>query len=682
MVELDQIDKKAASVLDGYLVRKDLVRTFSRQFPVPTYVVEFMLGRYCASTIQEEIDEGLEIVQRQLKSRTVRAGEEELFKARALETGEVKIIDLITARVDNKGEYVASLPSLRLNDVRISSELVNQHERMLTGGFYAELGVTFDVAIAQEAKGRPFGIASLREIQLSKRDVLDTLAKARQAFTTEEWKDFLLRSIGIEAGGLSARQKNALLLRMVPFVERNYNLVELGPRGTGKSHLFQQVSPYAHLISGGKATVAKMFVENTAKGRRGLVCQYDVVCFDEVSGISFDQKDGVNIMKGYMESGEFSRGKESIRADGSIVLVGNFDVDVEHQQRVGHLFGPLPPEMRDDTAFMDRIHAFLPGWDVPKINKELVTNHFGLVSDFLSECWNQLRNQSRVSQLQNRVFFGGALSGRDTNAVNKTVSGLLKLLYPSGDDAVPEDDLEWAVRIAMEVRRRVKEQQKRVGAAEFRNTHFSYIMGADGVEKFVSTPELQSDNSIGGDPLEPGQVWSISPGGGEENSGLYRIEVNEGPGTGVKVLNKPIPPAFRESIGFAEQNLYARAVQLVGDKEPRQHEFTVQLRAFDAARSGAKLGVASLIALCTSLLKRSVRGGLIIVGEINLGGSIEPVHNAVTIAEIAVEKGATSLLMPVACRRQLVDLSDDMATKIDIQFYSDARDALLKAMAE
>lgn len=682
MIELDQIDKKAASVLDGYLVRKDLVRTFSRQFPVPTYVVEFMLGRYCASTDPEEIEEGLEIVQRQLKSRTVRAGEEELFKARALETGEVKIIDLVTARVDNKGEYVASLPSLRLTDVRISSELVHQHERMLTGGFYAELGVTFDVAIAQEAKGRPFGITSLREIQLSKRDVLETLSKARAEFTSEEWKSFLLRSIGIEPTGLTERQKNAFLLRMVPFVERNYNLVELGPRGTGKSHLFQQVSPYAHLVSGGKATVAKMFVENTARGRRGLVCQYDVVCFDEVSGISFDQKDGVNIMKGYMESGEFSRGKESIRADGSIVMVGNFDVDVEHQQRIGHLFGPMPPEMRDDTAFMDRIHAFLPGWDVPKINKDLVTNHFGLVSDFLSECWSQLRNQSRVSELQNRVFFGGALSGRDTNAVNKTVSGLLKLLYPSSDTPVPDEDLEWAVRIAMEVRRRVKEQQKRVGAAEFRNTHFSYIMGADGVEKFVSTPELQSDNSIGGDPLEPGQVWAISPGGGEENPGLYRIEVNEGPGSGVKVLNKPIPPAFRESIGFAEQNLYVRSMQLVGDKEPRQHEFTVQLRAFDAAKSGAKLGVASLVALCTSLLKRSVRGGLIIVGEINLGGSIEPIHNAVTIAEIAVEKGATSLLMPVACRRQLVDLSDDMATKIDIQFYSDARDALLKAMAE
>jgi len=680
-MELDNIDNKAVAALDGYLVRKDLVRTFSRQFPVPTYVVEFLLGRYCASTDQEEIDEGLEIVQRQLKSRTVRAGEEELFKARARENGEVKIIDLITARLDAKTDsYIATLPSLRLTDVRISPELVNEHERMLTGGFYAELTLNYDAAIAQENKGRPFGLESLREIQLSKRDVLDTLADARKSFTTDEWKTFLLRSVGIEIEGLSNRQVDAMLLRMVPFVERNYNLVELGPRGTGKSHLFQQVSPYAHLISGGKATVAKMFVNNS-NGQRGLVCQYDVVCFDEVSGISFDQKDGVNIMKGYMESGEFSRGKESIRADGSIVLVGNFEVDVEHQQRIGHLFGPMPPEMRDDTAFMDRIHAFLPGWDVPEISKELLTNHFGLVSDFLSECWSQLRNQSRLSVIQNRVFFGGALSGRDTNAVNKTISGLLKLLYP-GEGQVPDEDVEWAVRIAMEARRRVKEQQKRIGAAEFRNTHFSYVMGEDGVEKFVSTPELHSENSIGDDPLEPGQVWTISPGTGEEHPGLYRIEVNEGPGSGVKVLNKPVPPAFKESVGYAEQNLYARSVQLVGDKDPRQHEFTVQLRAFDASKSGAKLGMASLLALSTALVKKSVRGGLIIVGEINLGGSVEPVHNPVTIAEIAVEKGATALLMPVACRRQLFDLSDEMATKIDIQFYSDARDALIRAMVE
>lgn len=681
-MELDDLDRKAADVFEGYIVRKDLVRTFSRQFPVPTFVVEFLLGRYCATTDEEEIKEGVDIVQRQLASRTVKAGQEELFKASARELGNVKIIDIITARLDAKTDsYIASLPSLRLNDVRISSDLVNEHQRILTGGFYAEVTLAYDSAIAQEAHGRPFGVESLRAIQLSKRDVLENLAEGRKQFTTDEWKQFLLRSIGLEPSALSERAVDAILLRMVPFVERNYNLVELGPRGTGKSHLFQQVSPYAHLISGGKATVARMFVNN-ATGQRGLVCQYDVVCFDEVSGVSFDQKDGVNIMKGYMESGEFSRGKESIRADGSVVLVGNFDVDVEHQQRVGHLFGPLPPEMRDDTAFMDRIHAYLPGWDIPKMHPGLVTEHFGLVSDYLSECFTQLRSQSRVSAMQGHVFLGGALSGRDINAANKTVSGLLKLLYPGMDQQVSDEDLEWAVRLALEVRRRVKEQQKRIGAAEFRNTHFSYTMGEEGVEKFIVTPELQSENEIGTDPLEPGQIWTLSPGGEDEHPGLFRVEVNEGPGSGVRIMNKPSPAAFLESLRYAEQNLYTKAAQLVGDKDPRSHEFAVQLRSFDAAKSGTKTGVASLVALCSALLKKPVKGGLIVVGEINLGGSIEPVHNAVTLAEIGVEKGAQALLMPVSCRRQLFDLSDDMATRVDIQFYQDAREALLKALVE
>jgi ATP-dependent Lon protease len=682
MVELDALDTLAAKHFDGYLVRKDLVRTFSRQFPVPTYVVEFLLGRYCSSTDPDEIEEGLEIVQRQLQSRTVKAGEQELFKAHARENGQIKLIDIITARLDSRTDsYLASLPSLQLKDVRIDADLVNQHERMFTGGFYAEITLGYDATIAQEKHGRPFSIDNLREIQLSKRDLLDAVAESRKAFTRDDWITFLLRSIGIEPSALSDRAKIAFLLRMIPFVERNYNLVELGPRGTGKSHLFQQVSPYAHLISGGKATVAQLFVNN-ATGQRGLVSQYDVICFDEISGISFDQKDGVNILKGYMESGEFSRGKESIRADGSLVMVGNFDVDVEHQQRVGHLFGPLPPEMRNDTAFMDRIHAFLPGWDVPKINKDLLTDHFGLVSDFLSEVWSTLRSHSYVSVLHNRVFLGGALSGRDTNAVNKTVSGILKLIFPGATELISDDDIEWAVRIALESRRRVKEQQKRIGAAEFRNTHFSYVMGTDGVEKFVGTPELHSENSIGTDPLEPGQIWTISEGGSNEHPGLFRLEISEVYGSGVKILNKPVPPAFRESVSYAEQNLYARATSLVGDKDPRQHEFSIQLRSFDAAKSGARVGVATLIAFCGSLLKKSVRGGLIVVGEINLGGSIEPVVNPVILAEIAVEKGATSLLLPVSCRRQLLDLSDDMATKIDIQFYADARDALLKAVVE
>ena len=462
-MELDELDRKSAEAFPGHIVRKDLVRRFRGQFPVPTYVVEFMLGRYCASTDPKEIEEGVEMVQEQLTARSVRAGEEELFKARARDKGSVKMIDIITARLEAKSDsYLATLPSLRLNDVRINDKIVLDHDRMLTGGFYAEIELGYDASIAQEKGGRPFEVSSLREIQLSTRDILDKIVAGRATLSTSEWKDLLLRSVGLEPSMLSQRARDVSLLRMVPFVERNYNLVELGPRGTGKSHLFQQVSPYAHLISGGKATVARMFV-NMANGQRGLVCQYDVVCFDEVSGVSFDQKDGVNIMKGYMESGEFSRGRESIRADGSIVLVGNFDVDVQHQQRIGHLFGPLPPEMRNDTAFMDRIHAYLPGWDIPKVNKTLFTDHFGLVSDVLAECFSRLRSKSRVGALQGRVHFGGALSGRDTNAVNKTVSGLLKLLYPNAATPVPDEDLEWAVRLALEVRRRVKEQQKRIG---------------------------------------------------------------------------------------------------------------------------------------------------------------------------------------------------------------------------
>jgi ATP-dependent Lon protease len=304
------------------------------------------------------------------------------------------------------------------------------------------------------------------------------------------------------------------------------------------------------------------------------------------------------------------------------------------------------------------------------------------VSDFLSECWSRLRRHGRVSVLQGRVSFGGALSGRDQNAVNKTVGGLMKLIHPSPDDPVPDEDVEWAVRLALECRRRVKEQQKRIVPAEFRDTQFSYTLGRDGVERFVVTPELQSEDHIGRDPLPAGQVWGISPGGMDEGSGLYRIEVTEGPGGGVRILNRPAPPAFAESVKYAEQNLYARASELVGERNPREHEFSVQLRAYDASKSGASLGVAALLAMCSALLGKSLRGGLVIVGGLNLGGSIDPLHNAIDVVELTVEKGASDVLIPVSARKQLFALSDDMATKVNILFYNDAREALLKAIAD
>jgi ATP-dependent Lon protease len=679
-LQLDALDRLAAKTLDGFIVRKDLVRKYSRQFPLPTYVVEFLLGRYCASIDEKEIAEGLEIVEKQLEGRTVRTGDQELFKARARENGSIKLIDIVKARLDAKNDrYVAELPSLGLRDVPIPDDEVKQNERMLTDGFYAEVELEYDALAAQAQGGTPFKIGSLRAIQMSSPDVLDRLATARRSFTTAEWVDFLIRSIGIEPNHCDDRAKRVTILRMVPFVERNYNMVELGPRGTGKSHLFQQISPYSHLISGGKATVAKMFVNN-ANGQRGLVCLYDVVCFDEVSGISFDSKDGVNIMKGYMASGQFSRGKDQIVAEGSIAMVGNFEVDVQQQQKIGHLLSPLPPEMRGDTAFHDRIHAYIPGWDFPKVKPgEHLTDHFGMVSDFLSECWSRMRQTSRASVMQGRVQLGGALSGRDIDAVNKTVSGLTKLLFP-GIAEVPDEDLEYMLRIGLESRRRIKEQQKRCLKSEFRNTHFSYSLIPDGVEQFVSTPELHSDDAIDSDPLPPGQVWAVSPGGHDSQPGLFRIEATVGPGNGAKILNQPVPAAFRESVRMGEQNLYTNAKVLVGDREPRAFEYSIQLRAMDNDRNGSGIGLPVLVALTGTLLQKNTQGATIIVGHLNLGGSIELIPNAVSLVELAVDKQAARILMPISARRQLNDLPDEVWTKISIEFYKDSADAVFKAL--
>lgn len=679
-MELDILDTIAAQAFEGYIVRKDLARKFKGLYPVPNYVAEFLLGRYCASTDPTEINQGLEIVQKQMESRTVRAGTEELFKARAKSDGRVKLIDIIRAKLDTNNDwYDAEIPSLQLDDVRIDEELIKKHERMLTGGFYAEIELGYDRTISEESGGRPFGIISLREIQMSKNDGLATLIEARKSFTFDQWKDFLIRSVGMEPSALSDRAKDVVLLRMIPFVEPNFNSVELGPRGTGKSHIYQQISPYSHLISGGKASIARMFVNN-ATGARGLVCQYDVVCFDEVSGISFDSKDGVNIMKGYMESGEFSRGKDSIRGFGSMVMVGNFDVDVVHQQRISHLFGPLPKEMRDDTAFMDRLHCYLPGWDMPKMDKSLLTNHFGLVSDFLALCWNTLRQHNRKQKFAMKIHLGAALSGRDTSAVEKTMNGLLKLMFPDGAADLPDDAVEWAARLALECRRRVKEQQKRLVPTEYRNTQFSYHMNDEGVEKFVGTPELHQENSIGDDPLPPGQVWVMSPGSTDEAPGLFRIDVTVGPGSAVKLLNQPAPPALKESVRCAEQNMYARSKELVGDRDPRSHEFSVQARAFGNNKSGSGTGLGALLALCSGLLEKNLKGGLVVVGGLNLGGSIETIFNPVAVAEAAADKGARMVLMPVTSRRQLVDLPDEVATRVSIIFYADAKDALIKAL--
>jgi uncharacterized protein (TIGR02653 family) len=466
---VDRIDQVVTENLEGLVVRKDLADKFRGRFSVPTYVGEFLIGKYCATSDDEEIQEGLEQVERLLSRRVVRTGDHELFKAQAREQGTIQIIDIIRAKLDAKrDEYIAELPSLQINDALIAAPLVIENDRMLTGGFYAQLSLSY-----LPGQDRPFVVTEVRPIQAHARAGLDRLSEARELLSTREWKDFLLRSVGLEPDALTPEAQDAYFLRMVPFVVRNYNMVELGPRGTGKSHLFQQVSPYAYLLSGGQTTVAQLFVNN-ANGQRGLVTQHDVVAFDEIAGIRFKDRDGINVMKGYMASGEFARGKESIRAEGGMAFLGNFQVDVAHQLRRGHLLSPMPEAMRDDTAFMDRLHAYIPGWDIPALGRGQMTHHYGLVSDLLAQWWHELRSENRYVRVRDRLSVNDAWRGRDTEAVEKTVDGLIKLLYPDAEAEVASEDLAWAMELATVARRRVKEAQATIGAEEFGDTDLGY----------------------------------------------------------------------------------------------------------------------------------------------------------------------------------------------------------------
>jgi ATP-dependent Lon protease len=619
----------------------------------------------------------LEIVQRQLSSRTVKAGEEELFKARARESGSVKIIDIVTARLDAKSDsYVVSLPSLRLNDVRITPDMVKEHERMLTGGFYAEVTLGYDGSIAQEKGGRPFGVDSLRAIQLSKREVLDVLAKGRTSFTTAEWRDMLLRSVGFEPAGLNDRAKDALLLRMVPFVERNYNMVELGPRGTGKSHLFQQVSPYAHLISGGKATVARMFVNN-ASGQRGLVCQYDVVCFDEVSGVSFDQKDGVNIMKGYMANGSFARGRDSISASASMVFVGNINQSVDTLVKTSHLLAPFPQVMID-SAFFDRFHAYIPGWEVPKMRPEFFTNRYGLITDYLAEFMREMRKRSFADAIDRYFKLGNNLNQRDTIAVRKTVSGLLKLLYPNGE--FDKEAVRQCLEYALETRRRVKEQLKKIGGMEFYDVHFSYIDQDTHEERFISVPEQGGGKLIPDGPMNPGVLHTIGTGSGG-HLGLYRLETQITAGTGkFAVSGIGSSSSAREALKVGFDFFRANIARISGSAKASEHDYHVHLVELQNSGATTSITLAGFVAACSGILQKPLQGQLVVLGDMSLGGNIKPVENLAGCMQLAFDCGAKRVLLPMSSVTDIPSIPGELFAKFQTSFYSDPVDAVFKAL--
>ncbi|MBK7072944.1 MAG: protease Lon-related BREX system protein BrxL [Myxococcales bacterium] len=492
-IELDDLDRLANEAFPGLVVRKDLLRRMRSAFGVPAFVIEFLLGKYCASTDEEAIREGLEFVRETLSSKYVKPDEREAVKSAIKQHNTYEIIDKISVRlVETHDKYWARLSNLDLDFINVEESQVREHDRLLMGGVWAEIKLRYDDAYVFKGQNRPFFVESIRPIQLSTRNI-ERFIEGRKRFTRDQWLDLLMRSMGYEPNHpyYTKRRKLHYLQRLIPLVERNYNSVELGPRGTGKSFVYQQLSPYCHLVSGGQTTTAQMFV-NLSSGQRGLVALWDVVAFDEAAGIKFTDKNGLNIMKGYMEDGAFSRGSDVINAEGSIVFVGNIDGDIDTIIRTSNLFYPMPKEM--DTAFYDRIHAYIPGWEFQKTSDAAYTNHFGLVTDYLAEVFREVRKRSYGDVAERYFRFGQHLGGRDQKAVRKTVSGLIKLLHPDGE--VTKAEVEEYLAYAMEGRRRVKEQLKKMGGLEYWDTTFSYIDFESGQETFVPVAEMGSGSII------------------------------------------------------------------------------------------------------------------------------------------------------------------------------------------
>jgi ATP-dependent Lon protease len=674
---LDALDEKATGAFPGLVVRKDLVRRLRHAYSVPIFVIEFLLGKYCASADPTVIEQGLEFVHRSLGQKYVKPDEREIVKARIQQQGEYQVIDRVSVtlkEVDDK--YWATLHNINQDYVNVDEALIREHDRLLMGGVWAEVTLRYDSSFKFRGLTRPFFIDQLKPIQLSQRSI-GPVEQARAAFSREEWIDLLIRSIGLEPTHpyFTPRRKLLYLARLIPFVERNFNLVELGPRGTGKSFVYQQISPYCHLVSGGQTTVAQMFV-NLATGQKGLVALWDVVAFDEAAGIRFTDKNGINIMKNYMEDGAYSRGRDLISAEGSIVFVGNLDGDIQTILRTSNLFYPMPKEM--DTAFFDRIHFYLPGWELGKTRDELYSSHFGFVSDYLAEVLRALRRTSHVDAAERYYEFGTHVGGRDAKAVRKTVSGLIKLLHPDGN-ATREEIGEY-VELGLEMRRRVKEQLKKMGGLEYWDVNFSYTDRATDEQRFVPLPESGGGLMISGQPLPPGSVYTIGIDLADPKLALFLIQTQVNPGSGRIIPLGNLSPTMKEALKAADAYLKAHIRDLGIDRDPRQYEFTVQAVNLNQAREGAETAIAFFISMVSALLERPTDPTTVIVGEMSVKGMLQRVSNLAERLELARDAGAKKLLAPSENKRDLADVPDEILNKLQPIFYTDPINAAIRAM--
>ena len=676
-ITLDELDLLANDVFPGLVVRKDLLRRMRSAFGVPAFVIEFLLGKYCASTDEDVINEGMEFVRETLASKYVKPDEREVVKSAIKQYTTYEIIDKIDVKlVETHDKYWARLSNLNLDYINIEDSDVRAHDRLLLGGIWAEVSLRYDDSFIFRGQNRPFFVDAIRPIQLSNRNV-ESFIEARRRFTRDQWLDLLMRSMGYEPNHpyYTKRRKFHYMLRLLPFVEKNFNSVELGPRGTGKSFVYQQMSPYCHLVSGGQTTTAQMFV-NLSSGQRGLVCLWDVVAFDEAAGIRFTDKSGLNIMKGYMEDGAFSRGRDIITAEGSIVFVGNIDGDIETIVRTSNLFYPMPQEM--DTAFYDRIHAYIPGWEFQKTSDAAYTSHFGLVTDYLAEVFRELRKRSYADYAERDFRFGSHLGGRDQKAVRKIVSGLIKLLHPDGD--VSKDEIEEYLAYAMEMRRRVKEQLKKMGGLEYWDTSFSFVDRESGQETFVALPESGGGTLIAEGGLPPGSVYSIGTDVADNRLALFLLQTQMNMGSGRIIPLGSLSSKMKEAIKTADAYLKANLRNLGVTHDLKGYDFTIQAINLNQAKEGSETAVAFFVSLVSAILAKPVLDQTVILGEMSIQGLLLKVGSLPERMQLAVESGAKKILIPSENKRDVADIPDAILTAIQWQFYDSPTKAAIMAL--
>lgn len=671
------IKKKLREFYDGKIVRKDLTKKLKEGANVPVYVLEFLLGQYCSTDDTTLIEQGVEKVKKILSDNFVRPDEAQKIISLLRSRGSYTVIDRLTVTLNvRRNYYEAEFSNLGLREIPVPDDYPESYDRLLCGGIWCIVSLEYEFVEEDKRNGNPIKIARLTPIQMPHVDI-DEYKQGRSNFTKDEWIDIMLRSIGMEPDKLSRREKWLLLLRMIPLVENNFNLCELGPRSTGKSHLYKEISPNSILVSGGQTTVANLFY-NMGRKTMGLIGLWDCVAFDEVAGIKFKDKDGIQIMKDYMASGSFARGKEEKAAVASMVFVGNINQSVDVLLKTSSLFDPFPPEMGTDTAFLDRMHCYLPGWEVPKFRPEHFTDDYGFITDYLAESIRELRKSSFSDVLDKYFHLGRNLNQRDTIAVRKMVSGLIKLIYPNGEFS--KEELTEVLEISLEMRRRVKEQLKKIGGMEFYDVNFSYIDIEDMTEHYVSVPEQCGGKLIPEGMCNPGQVYTVS-NGKSGMIGVFRLESQMLPGNGkLERTGIGTDREAKEATNTAFNFLKVNAKRISGSISTTTKDYIINYQDLQGIGMTGKLALPTIIAICSIALGKPVQSSLVVLGEVSISGTIMKVDELANTLQVCLDSGAKKVLLPSTSFMDFATVPPELMSAFQLIPYQSAEDAVFKAL--